>query len=154
MKQLSESNLMELVQKGNNKAIMQLIERHRLVLINYFYRMGGDILTAEELLQETFTKMYLYRESFNVDKSFFSWLYQIARNVWATYYKKRQRNLIRPASGDLPDVELTESLTQKLETQQLVQVALEQLSDEDRQLVVLYHLKGHSYAESIGLFEL
>jgi RNA polymerase sigma-70 factor (ECF subfamily) len=150
----TDEYLMEMVQKGDNKSLELLYDKHKKTLINFFYRMSGDIHTSENLLQETFTRVYLYRNSFSIDKIFFPWLYQIARNTWADHYKKKKKNPVF-ADNELQSVsKISPGFEEQHDTQQLILFALQQLSENDRQLVILYHLKGLNYTEMSTMFQM
>jgi RNA polymerase sigma factor (sigma-70 family) len=154
MQDKTDEHLMEQVQKGENKALEQLFANHKQSLINFFFRMSGDLNISENLLQDTFTRVYLYRNSYSIDKRFFPWLYQVARNTWATHYKRGLTNPVSAAHELVPETSISAGNEIKYETNQLVLFALQQLHETDRQLVVLYHLQGFEYTELSALFEI
>ena len=101
----------EIEEKSDEEVLELSIEQPNLfaVLIDRyqeaFLRKAGSVIRnkedAEDIVQETFTKIYLYAAKFQVQEgaSFKSWGYKILMNTSFTHYKKRKRHL--GATADL-----------------------------------------------------
>ena len=71
------------------------LEQHRHELIGYCYRMLGSPFDAEDAVQETFTRAWRSRDSFEGRSAMRSWLYRIATNVCLDTLKNKDRR-VRP----------------------------------------------------------
>ncbi len=86
------------------------LERHRVELTGYCYRMLGAAFEAEDAVQETFIRAWRGLSTFEGRSSLRSWLYRIATNVCLDMLGASQRRArpvdMRPARGadtPLPD---------------------------------------------------
>ena len=89
--ELSDEDLMLLVQEGDNRAYDILVGRYKNRLYSYLLRLLGDDVEAEEFAQETFVKAYIHAEKYRTVARFSTWLYTIATNL----VRNRIRNIKR-----------------------------------------------------------
>jgi len=89
--ELSDEDLMLLVQEGDNRAYDILVGRYKNRLYSYLFRLIGDDVEAEEFAQETFVKAYIHAEKYRTVARFSTWLYTIATNL----VRNRIRNIKR-----------------------------------------------------------
>jgi RNA polymerase sigma-70 factor (ECF subfamily) len=118
----------------------------------------GDRGTAEEIVQEVFTRVWRHAEAYDPERgSVRTWLYQIARHA---IIDMRRRASVRPPLAlqePEPDADHAEGLS--IERAMLgwqVATALDRLSPEHRQVIRLAHVQGLSVreiAERCGLPE-
>jgi RNA polymerase sigma-70 factor (ECF subfamily) len=87
----NDNALMLQVQQGKLGVLAELFEHNHVALYHYFLRMGNSPAQSEDLVQDTFMKVMVYRDSFNGSASFKAWLYGIARNTAADQFRKSQR---------------------------------------------------------------
>ncbi len=78
--------------QGDQSALAGLVERYEKPLYNYILRMSGQHANAEDLFQETWLKVYRFRDRYQEGKPFKPWLYQIATNVCRDWGRKRGRS--------------------------------------------------------------
>lgn len=60
-------------------------------IYKYLYYLSGNSHIAEELLQETFIRVYKSVGSFKGQSKISTWIYGIARNVYLTNYSKEKK---------------------------------------------------------------
>ncbi len=89
--ELTDEDLMMLVQEGDNRAYDILVGRYKNRLYSYLFRLLGDDAEAEEFAQETFVKAYIHAEKYRTVAKFSTWLYTIATNL----VRNRVRNIKR-----------------------------------------------------------
>ena len=121
-------------------------------------RLAGDKEAAEDLVQETFVKVYLNLERYDPRYTFGQWIYTIARNTFIDYVRRRRDNLsidsitapsVAPTTDDEPDSRI-------INEQHSVQIArcMEALPEKYRQMAELRFMREMSYdeiAEQVGL---
>lgn len=145
---------------GDENLLRQLHTRHGEDAARSLYRAyGGELYgfalnrlgdrgLAEEVVQETFTRVWRHADRFDADKgSLRSWLYGIARNVIVDVERHRSRRppLVRfePAEQDEPVGEPVEQALVRWQLQQ----ALKTLTPEHREVLHLGHFAGLSVKE-------
>jgi len=123
-----------------------LFERHHRPLFNYFVHMNGNRDLSEDLVQDVFFRMLKYRKSFQPDRPFTAWMYQIARNAHVDSIGKRKFEVALGekefASGNAMD----ENLRRKQEIG-LLKAAMARLPVEKRELLVLSRYQNLKYEE-------
>ena len=91
MNDISDEFLIKDFQKGNIKSYNQLVYRYKDRLFNYIYQFVRDIDLAEDLLQDTFLKLYTHKNSYREVAKFSTWIYTIAGNFAKTELRKFKR---------------------------------------------------------------
>jgi len=77
--------------RGELEGFNLLVENYKVKLFGLLYRLLGNKEEAEDILQETFLRVYKERESYDFNYSFSTWIYTIALNLWKNEYKKKSR---------------------------------------------------------------
>ncbi len=152
MEEISDEQLASLVQQGNAEKFGNLVERYEAKLKRYARKFLFDYTDAEDLIQDVFIKAFINIQSFDITRSFNSWIYRIAHNEFINAIKKRGKEALpffdadtlfpHPLSKDLPEQDLHRS-----ETEKIVNQFLDELSPKYRESVVLYYLENLSYAQ-------
>ena len=94
--------LMSALRDGDESAFDGLYARWARPLLHYLERMVRDRGSAEELVQETFVRVYRARERYVVESKFSTWLYRIATNLALNELRRPSRR--RPhASAEQQD---------------------------------------------------
>ncbi len=155
----SENNeeLLELCKNGDQNALEALYRRHERPIYSLLYRMLGNHDDAEEAIADVFVKVWRSAASFRGDARFTTWLYHIAANTARDRLrsKKGQANIsfeeivkneeAFEANGKI--AENPEKAALKAAEWAATADALLHLNEEDRLLVILYHIKELSYEE-------
>ena len=91
LKELTDEDLILQVQRGNNVCFDILVDRFKIRLFNYLFRMVGDRDEAEELAQETFVKAFIHADKYKTIAKFSTWLYTIGTNLVRNRIRSKRR---------------------------------------------------------------
>jgi RNA polymerase sigma-70 factor (ECF subfamily) len=87
---ISDKEIMELIQSGDEKAFTELVARYQDRLLNFVGRIVTDQETAEELIQETFLRIFNQKHSYTPEYAVSTWIYTIALNLARSELRKRK----------------------------------------------------------------
>ncbi|MHC4249194.1 MAG: RNA polymerase sigma factor [Planctomycetota bacterium] len=170
LERLEGRELMTLVREGSRRsgsfkgsacpdgrgreAFVVIVRRHQKSLLNFFRRMGARSHEVEDMAQETFLRVFNYRDRYEPTGKFTNFLFVLARHVWADAGRRAQR---RPETlsetldeGPAPD----ERGAARAEARVDVEAALAQLSDKLRSVVVLSVYQGLEYSRIAEILEI
>jgi RNA polymerase sigma-70 factor (ECF subfamily) len=140
------------VRDGSVAAFQNLYERHHRSLFTFLLRLLADRPTAEDMLQESFLRVYLHRESYRPTAAFRTWLFTIARNLAVDHLRKGgiARESLQPADRltGIPDA--APNPLRRVEAGEQVkrlEDAVRQLPPGQREVLLLSRYAGLSHAE-------
>ena len=84
---------MMLVIKGDAKSTDILIQRYQNSLFHFIYRLVLNQADAEDLFQESWLRVIRYRDTYNSEKKFSTWLFQIALNCTRSFMKQKKASI-------------------------------------------------------------
>lgn len=151
-----EELIIEFQKNNDEKAFEILIQRFKNPLTNYVYRFLGDYDACVDVVQETFIKVYRYKDNYNSVAKFSTWIYTIAGNLARTeYQRRRRRNVFSinsygedektfeiPDNTTRPDVAADSNIKAGL-----IQKALLKVHPAYREAVILRDVQELSYEE-------
>lgn len=140
-----DESLVQRCLAGEPAAFELLVERYHRPLFNLSARMLGNRDEALDSTQTAFVKAYEHLASFDPNQRFFSWIYQIVRNECLNVLRARRPSA--PLPSNLVASETATGALEHGERQAAVQAALMQLTDEQREVVLLRHFTELSYEE-------
>ena len=156
-------DLMLSLARGNDAAFDVLFSRWGGRLQRFLERMVSDGATAEELVQETFLRVYRARRGYQPESRFSTWLYRIATNLALNELRRPRRRRPHASTDDeAAPIRLTSTLSRPdaIAHARLVVVGLEAAFEAlpERQRIALWlaAVEGQSYAEvaaSLGTSE-
>ena len=155
---MSDEDLMSQFQAGVVEAFDILVSRYKDPLTNYIYRFLGDMKECEDLLQETFLRVYRNRHSYRRIAKYSTWLYTIAGNLARSEYRKRKRRRLYSLQSvnrdeeeyevEIPDETFSpDKHTESVFQDQYIQEALKEIPQEFREVVVLRDVQQLAYEE-------
>ncbi len=156
---LSDEDLMEHLQSGYEAAFSELVTRYQDRIHHFIFRYTKNTQDSEDLVQETFMRVYRCRDSYQRIARFSTWLYTIAGNLVKTHYRKEKRMQLVSINGsntvdkpeakwELPDDSFCPD--QVVENDMIlshVKEAVNMLSDEFKQIVIMRDIQNLSYEE-------
>jgi RNA polymerase sigma-70 factor (ECF subfamily) len=150
-----EQDLIRRWKRGDKSAFETLVRRHMADAFYVAYGYVGNAEDARDLSQEAFVKAYQARSRFDETRPFYPWLYRIIKNHCLNFVTRRHRHVSlddenehreipSPAASPLENLE-------EGERKRLVRAALDRLSEDHREIIVLKDFKEHSYKEIADL---
>lgn len=154
-------------QRGDMRAYDELVTRHRGRIFAMIRNMIHQEADAWDVSQDVFIKAWQALPRFEAKAKFSTWLYRIAHNAVYDWARKRkiesagelndeifQRDRIDPASSTSPSaVESPDDSMAHGELRVKIEQALDKLSAEHREAVVLKDVQGLSYKEIAEVME-
>lgn len=147
---------MSALQSGDRKALARLMELYNFRLYSFIYRIIRDTVTVEDIIQETWIRVYEHRFDYMLTYKFSTYLFTIARRKALSEIRRRNvRSIMRSLtqkdqSNDMledldfeqntfvsPDVFADGKLTAPI-----VEKALNKIPDHQREIVVLRDVEG------------
>jgi RNA polymerase sigma factor (sigma-70 family) len=148
---------------GDAGAWEEIVQQYHRRIYNICYRFTGSGSDADDLTQEVFIKMYRTLNTYDVNRgAFMTWVTTVTRNLLVDHFRKaRQERLTdsldttssdhedaMPLADRIPDHAPTpDSKVQSRETRETVHEALQRLSPELREAVILRDLQDMDYRE-------
>ena len=157
---LDDSAVVAAYLDGDRRAFGELVERYQNRLLNFVYRTTGDRERAEDLVQETFIRVYRHIHRFDQSKKFSTWIYTIASNLAKNELRNRSRNplvlfqtLAKNRQADERPLEWEDNtyrpddLFRKRHLRSQVEAAVDQLPEHHRTVFILREMEGKTYEE-------
>lgn len=126
----------------NLKEYNQAVEKYSKRLYSFIVRTTWNEQNAKDLVQDTFLKLWENREKV-INEKVKSWLFTVAHNLTINFVKKHSRQ-------DIVDdyrLERGENSGKRFEHQDLINKCLEELSPQQKNIVLLRDLEGYNYKE-------
>lgn len=151
MKSLSDQELMRIVQAGDFSPASEIYDRYSTRIFNFTFRFLRNRELAEDATQEVFIKMMKHANQYNGEARLSTWLFSIAAN-WCRDFLRKGENKPKESADILvtlpsPAVDSPHHRLEQRESQQRIQKALEALTPDQREAILLSRYQGLSYAE-------
>jgi RNA polymerase sigma-70 factor (ECF subfamily) len=165
---LDDQELLERVRNGEREAYRPLVERHQASLFRMAFARVRDEEDARDIVQGAFIKAWTHLDGFRQDASFLTWMRRIVENLCTDHARKKIRRktgsyddaiATRDEDGTILDGHQADDPAKALHNRHIrerIGAALDQLSEEQRQILLLREIDGLSYkeiAEHIGIPE-
>lgn len=150
----SDETLMLAYAAGDAAAFEQLYARHRGKLYRYLQRQLRDNAVADELFQDVWQRVIAARSGWKPDAGFATWLYTIAHHRLGDHWRSLKHRPSAPADADermarVADPDTPERVLSEFERRRQLQLALDDLPEEQRE-VLLLRLEQELTLEEIG----
>ena len=154
--QISDEDLIEKFQRGDIYAYELIVKRYKDQLLNFVYRFLGNHEEAEDVVQETFLRVYRNRHAYQRVAKFSTWIYTIAGNLARTELRRRNRRRIFSLSNmgvDDKEYEISDEFsspekhTNTVLSEEIIQKEINKLSPKFREVIILRDIQELSYEE-------
>ena len=153
-----EAALVRRVQAKDEMAFREVVERYQAKVFSIIFGILRNHNDAEDIAQQVFAKIYFSIKNFDFRSSLLTWIYKITVNECYDYLrKKRVRKLVYESDFSEDDalrMENSDSAIEqgppvdiRLAQRDLVVKLLDKLSEDDRTLLLLKEVEGHSVEE-------
>lgn len=153
--EISDETLMLAYAAGDVAAFERLYQRHRGKLYRFLVRqLHGNAALADEIFQDVWQRVITARASWTPEALFTTWLYRIAHNRLTDHWRALKHRPPAPEDADLrteriADPDDPERQLSEFEERRRLQLALDELPEEQRE-VVLLRLEHDMTLEEIG----
>lgn len=150
MRPSDESQLIERAKQHDPEAISELYNRHVDQIYQYVRSRTGETAVAEDITADVFLRALESLATYDDHGvPFAAWLYRIAQARVIDYWRRTQRRATVPFDDlDLPEWSAGDDVANADILQQgLLQAGLQQITEDQRQVIVLKFVRGLSNAE-------
>lgn len=155
-----EARLAKLSRDGDRNAFAELVDIYKDKLFHLAYRMMNNAQEAEDVVQETFLRVYMNLHRYDETLKFSTWIFRIATNLCIDRLRRRRPvysldadmtdhegagsdgYALLPSNERTPEAHLVVS-----ETREQVQLAIASLPDKYKSVIVLRYLHDLSLQE-------
>ena len=152
---------------GDTAAWEEIVQQYHRRIYNICYRFAGTSDDAQDLTQEVFIKIYRTLNSYDASRgALITWVTTMTRNLLVDHFRKGKQDRMtdsldtvtsehedaRPLSDQIPDKALRpDAGVQSREAKEMVHRALQKLSPELREAVILRDLQDMDYRDIAGV---
>jgi len=164
LSELTDEELILEFQKTNDERVFEvLVYRFKNPLTNYVYRFLGDYDACVDVVQDTFIKVFRYKDNYCTLAKFSTWIYTIAGNLARTEYQRRKRrNFFSISSyGDeeksfdiVDETTRPDVFTDNKMKREIIEKALLKVSGSYREAVILRDMQELSYEEIAEIMDI
>jgi RNA polymerase sigma-70 factor (ECF subfamily) len=159
----SDAELAKEALAGSEEASRELVARYATPAVNFVFRLVHDRALAEDLAQEGFLRVFQRLKTYDPERKFSSWFFQVLRNVAIDYLRVHRLQTssldeLTDAGFQAPEADGTSSSPERLAEQEglarAMEGALGRIRPEYREVVVLRYQEGLTHpeiAEILGL---
>ena len=161
-KHSEEAALIRRVQARDEMAFREIVERYQSKVFSIIYGILRNRNDAEDIAQQVFAKVYFSLKNFDFRSSLLTWIYKITVNECYDYLrKKRVRKLVYESDFSQEDAQRMEAsepavdravaADTRLAQRDLILKLLSKVSEEERNLILMKEVEGHSVEELAGM---
>ncbi|OQW96044.1 MAG: hypothetical protein BWK79_00245 [Beggiatoa sp. IS2] len=150
-----DEQMMYRIQQGDHQAFRRLVEQHLNPLYRFVRRMLGTPTDADDIVQETFIKVWRNAHQWQVGKAKLStWLHSIAHHCCIDSYRQNSGTLVD--LEEVADIAAPETSSGIYQTEILDYVgnALRKLPERQRSAILLCYYQGFSNQETAEILNI
>ncbi len=152
----ADEELISRFQDGDIYAFELIVSRYKDPLVNFVYNFLGSVVESEDVVQETFLRVYKNKHMYRDVAKFSTWIYTIAGNLAKTELRRRKRRRLFSLSQlgyedkdyDIPgDFSTPEEILDDNMKGNIIQKEIDDLPERFKEVVILRDIKEFSYEE-------
>ncbi len=161
-KRLTDEELMLRFQNGDESSYSELVERYKNKLMNHIFYYMKDKESAEDIVQDTFVRVYLNKDKYKEIAKVSTWIYTIAINLAKTSLSRsgKMNSFSITGKDGENDYEIkdknssTDGDVLKNELSGIIMSSIDSLEDKFREIVMLRDIDEMSYEEIAALLQI
>jgi RNA polymerase sigma-70 factor (ECF subfamily) len=153
-----EAALVRRAQDGDEAAFREIVEKYQAKVFSIIHGIVRSRNDVEDIAQQVFSKVYFSIRNFDFRSSLITWIYKITVNECFDYLRKKKvRKLVyesdlsedevRRVENSEPSVDRQPAADQNLARRDYLSKLLTRVSEEERMLLMLKEVEGHSVEE-------
>ncbi|MDD4204783.1 MAG: sigma-70 family RNA polymerase sigma factor [Candidatus Delongbacteria bacterium] len=162
LKKLTDEELMLRFQNGDEDSYSELVERYKNKLMNHIFYYMKDRESAEDIVQDTFDRVYLNKEKYKEIAKVSTWIYTIAINLAKTALSRsgKMNSFSITGKDGENDYEIkdkhssTDRDVLKNELSDIIMSSIDSLEEKFREIVMLRDIDEMSYEEIAALLQI
>jgi len=149
LREMTDHQLMIAVRDGDLDKLGHLFEKYHKQLFNFFRRQTEDVQLCEDFVQEVFLRMLKYRHTYRGEAKFTTWMFSIAHNARIEHFRKKgqRKNFTDEIDNLVSSQPNPAELTERSSLHEILYRALDRLSDEKREVLVMSRFHNLKYEE-------
>lgn len=147
------TSILQRARSGDRAAFDQIVVRHQRRVLMTAWRLLGSLEDAQDAAQEVFLRLYRFLDRFDETREMLPWLYRLTVNVCHDLRQRRSRTSalgLEEAGLVAAPAGLDDDLN-RAEQRRTLWAALKDLTEKEREALVLRDLQGLSTKEVAGI---
>jgi RNA polymerase sigma-70 factor (ECF subfamily) len=151
----SDDELMNMVARGDLKALEILLNRYRKPLFSFLFRIMQNVEITEDIIQDTFLRVYDNRKKYKEGMVFRNWLFTVGHNLAIDELRKSGRIINETGDFEMIAPSPEDNATDNI-IADIVRTAVKRLPTMQQSVIILREYEGFNYreiADIIGITE-
>ncbi|MFD3158102.1 RNA polymerase sigma factor [Haloimpatiens sp. FM7330] len=132
---------------GDKESFEKLVIKYRQTAISFSQSFVHDYYIAEDIAQESFASIYVYKERYDEKYRFKTYLFTIIRNKSIDYIRKKHTTFLHEATEPISSVDVEEIILKK-EQKEMLNEKINELKYDYKIVIYLIDFYGFSYKEA------
>jgi RNA polymerase sigma-70 factor (ECF subfamily) len=153
----NESMLVNAMQTGDEEAFTTLYKYYSPQLYMNILHLVHDPLSAEEIVQELFTRIWQKRDSKGIKENYTGYMYRIAQNLVHDFFRKVKHDHELKQRFHLiieKEYEYIEEAFEMKEASAILEKAIDQLSPQQKKVYKLVRIEGYTYRKAAEIMNI
>ncbi len=149
---------------GDKDVFTEIVNRYLKMIYNFIYRFVGNQKTAEDITQEVFLKVWKNIKKYNLEKSFKTWIFTVAKNTAIDFLRKRKDIPMSSFDNENGGNIIEDSLTDEelradeiyimAENKKLIENVLTKLTAIQKEIMIMKYVSGLSLFEVAEILQM